>query len=878
MAEYTINKIKFGNDTYNIASGSTAIPIASSSELGGIKVGSGLTINSTTGVLSATGGGTADSVDWQNVTSKPTTISGYGITDASISNGTITLGSNTITPLTSHQDISGKVDEEVTSSGVTGIIDNTGQSISLNIMTGSIGNSTLSLHSTYTDFGTSYATVSTVNDGTPSTGSNYVILSASNNSNINQGVKVTPTQTIIKNIPAPTNNGDAANKKYVDDSVSGKANAATTIAGYGITDAKISNGTITLGSNTITPLTSETYTGTVTSVQVQATSPVTSSSSSASSTTLSTTIALSDAYGDTKNPYGTKTANYVLAGPTSGNAAAPSFRALAAADIPDLSGTYSTTDEKLKTASASNNTTYYPVFGTSTSNAETKFKDTNGFKYIVQSSTGESLLILGNGTSGTSNSRYGAIELYGTTTYSTVLTSGAPTAARTISLPNKSGTIALMDDIPDISNKADKSTTLAGYGITDAKIVNGTITLGSDTITPLTSETYTGTVTSVQVAATSPVVSSSDSASSTTLSTTISLADAYGDTKNPYGTKTANYVLAGPASGDVAAPSFRALASADIPDLSGTYVTLSNATEIAANTNLTTILTPGNYYASQTNSTTMTGTPLDGYSSGFELKVTKNMDTSSYIVQYLRYASSGTKYKQILNSSNGNIERNWYPENNEIHTLTEVNCSTSNTLAEVMAAMPRYSTLSIGWAGSGSGAQGSTTFGNDMPTNYGRLYAIKATGNYPWFAWFYAYNTDGSGLVWLRVYDTVNATHDTGWNVVATRTLNSNFEARVVDDTARCTIGANSNIKKYGTHVDANFDVTLSASTATGSSNYFATIPDGYRPKTTFLGVASSGTGTLCLITITTGGNVYQLTGTLAASTRIRGSFSWSIV
>lgn len=39
-----------------------------------------------------------------------TTLAGYGITDAYISSGTITLGSNSITPLTSHQDISGKVD------------------------------------------------------------------------------------------------------------------------------------------------------------------------------------------------------------------------------------------------------------------------------------------------------------------------------------------------------------------------------------------------------------------------------------------------------------------------------------------------------------------------------------------------------------------------------------------------------------------------------------------------------------------------------------------------------------------------------------------------------------------------------------------------
>lgn len=42
---------------------------------------------------------------WSEITSKPTTIAGYGITDAKISSGVITLGSNTITPLTAHQSI-----------------------------------------------------------------------------------------------------------------------------------------------------------------------------------------------------------------------------------------------------------------------------------------------------------------------------------------------------------------------------------------------------------------------------------------------------------------------------------------------------------------------------------------------------------------------------------------------------------------------------------------------------------------------------------------------------------------------------------------------------------------------------------------------------
>ena len=52
------------------------------------------------------------SSDIANKADKSTTLAGYGITDAKIQNGVITLGSNTITPLTSHQDISGKKDKQ----------------------------------------------------------------------------------------------------------------------------------------------------------------------------------------------------------------------------------------------------------------------------------------------------------------------------------------------------------------------------------------------------------------------------------------------------------------------------------------------------------------------------------------------------------------------------------------------------------------------------------------------------------------------------------------------------------------------------------------------------------------------------------------------
>lgn len=57
---------------------------------------------------------------------------------------------------------------------------------------------------------------------------------------------------------------------------------------------------------------------------------------------------------------------------------------------------------------------------------------------------------------------------------------------------------------------------------------------------------------------------------------TISLASGYGDTQNPYASKTANFVLAAP-NGTAGVPSFRALVAADVPTLN------QNTTGTAAN-------------------------------------------------------------------------------------------------------------------------------------------------------------------------------------------------------------------------------------------------------------------------------------------------------
>lgn len=68
-------------------------------------------------------------------------------------------------------------------------------------------------------------------------------------------------------------------------------------------------------------------------------------------------------------------------------------------------------------------------------------------------------------------------------------------AAKTVNIPivdsalSSTSTNAIQNKVvnTELNKKAAKATTLAGYGITDAKIESGKITLGSNTITPLTS-------------------------------------------------------------------------------------------------------------------------------------------------------------------------------------------------------------------------------------------------------------------------------------------------------------------------------------------------------------------------------------------------------
>jgi len=125
------------------------------------------------------------------------------------------------------------------------------------------------------------------------------------------------------------------------------------------------------------------------------------------------------------------------------------------------------------------------------------------------------------------------------------------------------------------------------YGNGAGGFSNVTIGSGLSFTTGTLSVSGGGTV--VSVAATSPVASSGGT------SPTISLNAGYGDTLNPYATKTANYVLAAP-NGTAGVPTFRAVVPADIPTLN------QNTTGTAAGLSSTLVVGSGG-----TGTTTLTG-------------------------------------------------------------------------------------------------------------------------------------------------------------------------------------------------------------------------------------------------------------------------------
>jgi hypothetical protein len=172
---------------------------------------------------------------------------------------------------------------------------------------------------------------------------------------------------------------------------------------------------------------------------------------------------------------------------------------------------------------------------------------TQGSGVTITNASG-SITIAATGSGGTVTSVTGSgnIASSGGTTPNITFTGTLPVANGGTGLTTTPANGAL-----DIGNGTNftRTTLTAGTGVT---ITNAS---GSITIAATGSG---GTVTSVT--GTSPVASSGGATPA------ISLAASYGDTQNPYASKTANYVLAAP-NGSAGAPTFRAIVAADIPTL-----------------------------------------------------------------------------------------------------------------------------------------------------------------------------------------------------------------------------------------------------------------------------------------------------------------------
>lgn len=225
------------------------------------------------------------------------------------------------------------------------------------------------------------------------------------------------------------------------------------------------------------------------------------------------------------------------------------------------------------------------------------------------------------------------------------------TSGTGISIGNGAGSITVTNTAPD------QTVALTGAGTTSI-----TGTYPNFTIT--SNDAYTGTVTSVT--GTSPISSTGGTTPA------ISLAASYGDTQNPYASKTANYVLAAP-NGSAGVPTFRAIVAADIPTLNqNTTGTASNVTGTVAIANGGTGKTTAN--AAMAN--------LMGFTSTATAAGTTTLDNTSSYYQLF----TGTTTQTVVLPVTSTLQAGWtfHICNNSTGTVT-VQSSGLNTVLSVIA-------------------------------------------------------------------------------------------------------------------------------------------------------------------------------------------------
>ena len=569
-----MKKLTIGGSTYTIPEYS--LPIASASTLGGVKIGTGLSINSTTGVLSATG------LDFDEADPVFTASAAYGITSSDITNwNSKTSNTGTVTKVTAGTGLSigstagGNFTTSGTINHTNSVTAQTTQAVyPIKIdAQGHISGYGTAVTSMPASDVSSWAKASTKPSYTfseigskPTTLSGYGITDTYTKTQVDGLVAgvlhYKGTKASVANLPTTANTtGDvwhitADGSEYAwDGSIWQELGTAVDLSGYAlkseiptvsypVTSVNNKTGAVSLTYSDVSAASSSHTHGNITNGgDITATAPTIANGdqliindNSASKITngptfdgSTTTTALtpkgtwesfskfSGSYTDLTNkptiptvptnvsaftndagyitsadvPEGASAYTGTISAVTSGNASAGSNNGFARGDhvhnitkttINTVLGTgsgttkfyredgtwatpaYTTnTDTKLQVAAVTSGTTYYPIVGTGTT-AATRQYDTTGFIYKGTNGTtsvvGSAQLTLGNSTaSGTANNKQGQLIMYGSNAKKATITLAAPSADISLALPTSGGTLALTSQIPTVPTSTGSNTT-----------------------------------------------------------------------------------------------------------------------------------------------------------------------------------------------------------------------------------------------------------------------------------------------------------------------------------------------------------------------------------------------------------------------------------